>query len=227
MKKSPGKPVHRFSGPPRPASGRQKRDADGLIRREARFAAEYLRDFNATQAARRAGYPTNSAHVSGCNLLKKPNVAMVIERSKAERMQRLKMDGDEVLLRAAAIARGNLQSIVTWDRNGVVQPRVASDQLTELEAYGIAEVAEIPGKNGNTFKIKMRDPQAALQILGRYANLPGFAPPGVAIHMPKGPAGVLLDGEGGVTIYLPDNQRATSAPVPALDVGHDNGGPPA
>lgn len=50
----------------------------GLTTKQKVFAYEYLRCFNATQAALAAGYAKKSAHDTGCKLLKHPEVAEVI-----------------------------------------------------------------------------------------------------------------------------------------------------
>lgn len=52
---------------------------DGLSGKEARFVAEYLKEHNGTQAAIRAGYARNSAHVTASRLLNKAKVAAAVE----------------------------------------------------------------------------------------------------------------------------------------------------
>jgi phage terminase small subunit len=55
----------------------------GLSPRHLRFVQEYLRDFNATRAAKEVGYSEKSAHVTGCKLLKDPKIADAVEEGKA------------------------------------------------------------------------------------------------------------------------------------------------
>jgi phage terminase small subunit len=50
--------------------------------RRDRFAAEYLKDLNATEAAKRCGYAPRGAHVTGCRLLKDPNIARQIAEAR-------------------------------------------------------------------------------------------------------------------------------------------------
>jgi len=197
-------------------------DRKGAKARRARFVQEYLRDFNQTQAAIRAGYSARSAHVTGHQLLKDPNVAAAVEAQKAERMARLKMSADEVLVRTAALARGSLAAVSGWDRKrGVIIKD--SKSLTELEAYTLQEVIQLPD---GSLKVKVRDPSVHLERWGRHLGLAGFAPPAAGLlRLPGGPAGVLLDGEGGVTIYLPDNGRGGPPALPGPTAGSDNGGP--
>jgi phage terminase small subunit len=53
--------------------------------RRARFAAEYAKDLNATQAAIRSGYAPKSAHVTGSRLLSDAKVQELVQGHHAER----------------------------------------------------------------------------------------------------------------------------------------------
>ncbi|AIW27705.1 Putative terminase, superantigen-encoding pathogenicity islands SaPI [Staphylococcus aureus] len=50
-----------------------------LTAKQARFVNEYIRTLNVTQSAIKAGYSANSAHVTGCRLLKKPHIKQYIQ----------------------------------------------------------------------------------------------------------------------------------------------------
>jgi phage terminase small subunit len=54
-----------------------------LTARQQRFIDEYLIDFNATAAARRAGYSAASAHQRGYELVHDPDVAAMIKERGA------------------------------------------------------------------------------------------------------------------------------------------------
>src|SRR5262249_25046655 len=54
------------------------------MRQRDRFVAEYLKDFNSTQAAIRAGYSRKSAHLIGRRLLEEPEVVAAVKRGKRE-----------------------------------------------------------------------------------------------------------------------------------------------
>jgi phage terminase small subunit len=58
---------------------------DGLTPKQARFVQEYLVDYNATQAAIRAGYSEHSAHEIGAENIRKPP----IRKAVADRMAAL------------------------------------------------------------------------------------------------------------------------------------------
>ena len=54
-----------------------------LTPRQQRFIDEYMLDFNATAAAKRAGYSSASAHQRGYELIHNPEVAAVIKERGA------------------------------------------------------------------------------------------------------------------------------------------------
>lgn len=72
--------------------------------RQNLFAQEYLIDFNATQAAIRAGYSTTSAYSIGSENLRKPEIQYRIQREIADRSKRTEIRADDVLRELARIA---------------------------------------------------------------------------------------------------------------------------
>ena len=64
-------------------------------RREA-FAAEYLKDLNATRAAIRAGYSAKTASSIGARLLADAGVARAVEAGMAARARRTEIDASPV-----------------------------------------------------------------------------------------------------------------------------------
>ena len=77
-----------------------------LTNKQQKFVDEYLQCFNATEAARRAGYAkTNgSLRAIGSENLAKPNIAEII----AQHFQASAMSRDEVLMRLGEQARGDM-----------------------------------------------------------------------------------------------------------------------
>jgi phage terminase small subunit len=72
--------------------------------RQKRFVEEYLVDFNATQAAIRAGYSAKSARSIGCENLTKPDISEAI----SDRL----MSATEVIARLTDIARGDIKDLM-------------------------------------------------------------------------------------------------------------------
>lgn len=78
--------------------------AKGLTNKQRVFVREYLRDFNATQAALRSGYSERSARSIGQENLTKPDIAAAID----ERI----MSADEAAAKLTDIARGDIADLM-------------------------------------------------------------------------------------------------------------------
>ena len=76
--------------------------------RQKRFVDEYLVDFNATQAAIRAGYSQKSARSIGSENLTKPDISEAISQAISERL----MTENEVIARLSDIARGDIKDLM-------------------------------------------------------------------------------------------------------------------
>lgn len=79
-----------------------------LPTRRDRFAANYVRSGNASQAAREAGYAARGSRVTGCRLLADPNVLAAVRTYQREHEAQLAMSRDRLLqelLEAVELAR--------------------------------------------------------------------------------------------------------------------------
>jgi phage terminase small subunit len=143
-----------------------------LTAKRRRFAEEYLIDFNATQAAIRAGYSPRSAKVTGHNLRHKPEVQEYIER----RIEETAMAANEVLLRLAQQARGEAGAYVRMVEVPAGEDRDAPDYLpaVNIEAmrrdgrmHLIKKISEFKGR----LEIEFYDAQSALQLIGKHLGM--------------------------------------------------------
>lgn len=75
------------------------------------FALEYLIDMNGTQAAIRAGYAANSAHVTASRLLSNDKVQNFLTQEKKARSERLRIDADSVLNMYWAMATADYNEV--------------------------------------------------------------------------------------------------------------------
>ena len=80
-----------------------------LTTNQKRFVEEYCKDFNATQAAIRAGYSEKTAQQMGSENLSKP----VISEAIKYRLDQLSLSAEELTKKTADIARGNLADYMT------------------------------------------------------------------------------------------------------------------
>lgn len=148
-----------------------------LTDRQQRFAAEYLVDLNATQAAIRAGYSERTAESQGSRLLRNVKVLQAIAQGKAARSKRVEIDQDRVLRQAAAIAFGRITDIAEWDEHGVRLRR--SSLLTDDELAPIAAVEQLAGMDRGEgeevsrprIKVKCVDRVRALELLMRHLGM--------------------------------------------------------
>lgn len=115
--------------------------------RQKKFCLEYLKDFNATQAAIRAGYLKNNARQTSSVLLTNPNVQAEISKLNKEAHNSAIMDIQEIQERLTRIARGEIiEETVVVEGTGqgystakVVQKKVTpKDQVKALELLGKA-----------------------------------------------------------------------------------------
>ena len=98
-----------------------------LTNKQRIFIDEYLRSFNATRAAIKAGYSEKTARSVGSENLTKPDIRTEID----ERLQQSRMSADEALLRISNIANGDIGELL--DNNGLLDIRQAKEKgLTRL-----------------------------------------------------------------------------------------------
>lgn len=77
------------------------------------FVLEYIKDFNATQAAIRAGYKSDTAKQKAYGLLKDERIKQAIDEAIAERKERLHIDADNVLYKWWQIATADYNELMS------------------------------------------------------------------------------------------------------------------
>lgn len=89
-----------------------------------RFAAEYVIDRNATQAAIRAGYSPRTARQQGEQLLSKPDIAAFVSEKQQKAMDACDLSAAETMWTIARPLRGDVRKLFTPE--GTLKP------ITEL-----------------------------------------------------------------------------------------------
>ncbi|MAL41400.1 terminase small subunit [Thalassospira sp.] len=129
-----------------------------LTGKQQRFVEEYLIDQNATQAAIRAGYSEKTAHATGHENLKKPEIAKALEKEQAERTKRTRADQDWVITRLMSIAERSMQAEKVTDRSG--NPVLVQTEVGDIvpaytfNAAGANKALELLGRNLGMFTDK-------------------------------------------------------------------------
>lgn len=90
--------------------------SEKLTAKEAAFVREYPIDFNATAAAKRAGYSAKTAYQIGHALLRKAHVRAAVDAAIEQISARATLSADQVLQRLSAIAVADANEISQFRR---------------------------------------------------------------------------------------------------------------
>lgn len=130
--------------------------------KQKRFCDEYLVDFNATQAAIRAGYSKKTAYSIGDENLRKPELKKYIDERIAEKQSQLIATQDEVMKYLSSVMRrektesvvvtlSREKSMYVPDENGTMRKQTVKEE--------IPKVVEIPAR--------LSDANKAAELLGK------------------------------------------------------------
>lgn len=137
--------------------------------RQRAFVEFYLQCWNASEAARRAGY-RNKPNVQGARLIANDSIRAEIER----RLSEMCMSSDEVLARLTDHARGDFSPFLTEHGEIDLMSDAAKQKLHLIKKVKTKKRVYGAGKNAVTeyeTEIELHDPQAALVHLGRHYSL--------------------------------------------------------
>ena len=139
-------------------------DSPDLTDKQRAFIEQYfICGFNATEAAKRAGYQGNQDVLSsvGWENLRKPEIKAEIERRMAE----FHMSANEVLARLADHAAASLDDFLSSSGRGIKL------DLVKAKKAGKLHLVKSYNKGKQGLKIELVDQQAALVALARHHNL--------------------------------------------------------
>src|SRR5262245_58827308 len=132
------------------------------------FVEEYCADKNATQAAKRAGYPVKSAGEIGSRLLKKVSISRAVERELARQAKRIQVDAGVVLTEYARIATADARK--AFGRDGRLK-RIHEMPEDLTRAISSFEVTTDDTGVSRLSKVKFWPKTAALEALGKHLQL--------------------------------------------------------
>lgn len=155
-------------------------ESDELTDKQRLFCLHYVKTFNSTQSAIKAGYEPNSAHVQGSRLLKNAKISNEIKRIKQDMTHDIYVEAQDVLRKWVKIAFSDITDFLTFGRKDVeVGTDENGDPITAEVNYVdfknshavdgtlISEVKQ--GKDG--VSIKLLDKEKALDKLSQYFDL--------------------------------------------------------
>ena len=149
-----------------------------LTPKQIRFVDEYLVDFNATQAAIRAGYSPKTAAAAAARLLRNVNIQAEIARRQKDLQRRTEVTQDRVVKELARVAFADasdyacIETYMYENKDGTLSPiQVVSpkdtDTLSDDQRAAIASIKQ--GANG--VEVKLCDKLKALELLGRHIGM--------------------------------------------------------
>lgn len=150
-----------------------------LTEKQRLFCLYYVKSFNQTMAAIKAGYSPGSAHMEGSRLMRNDKVAAYIRGIKGKMHQELFIDAMDVLNKYVQIAFADLTDYVSFGRatrvvdhddNGPVEAEVNYidfKESSEIDGTIVTEVKQ--GRDG--ISVKLADKMKALEMLTKYFDL--------------------------------------------------------
>lgn len=155
-----------------------------LTEKQELFCQRYLVDFNATKAAKEAGYSEDTAHAIGWENLKKPEIQNRIAQLRAEMGNKFNITRERIAQEYARIAFFDIRNIHTVDGSIIPVKQFGDDEAAAVAGLEVYE-ENLRGddgeilKTGEVKKIKLADKRAALDSL---CKLMGYNAPDKTEH---------------------------------------------
>ncbi len=121
-------------------------DKKQLTPKQEQFCQEYLKDLNATKAAKRAGYSDGTAYSQGSRLLKDVEVKARIDEMMSERQNNTKITAEKILKDIEAIRDRCMQGVPVLDDEG------NETGVWKFESFAALKACELLGKHLGMFK---------------------------------------------------------------------------
>ena len=149
-----------------------------LTNKQRAFTEAYLRSWNATEAAKVAGYSKKTARASGSENLTKLDIQDLIQ----ERLNEMKMSADEVLLLLIDHARASIRPFIKITSQGYITFDFSTPEALEnmhlIKKIKCKHSRRTVGRGQNaeawedeSVIIELHDAQIALQLLARHFGL--------------------------------------------------------
>lgn len=137
----------------------------GLSPKQKMFVAEWIVDFNGTQAAIRAGYSEKTACEQASRLLANAKIQQAIKEEMKKREQRTQITQDRVIQALAEIAFADVTDVVTVQDGEVLY--CDTSRLSKNQRAAIAGIKK--GVAG--IEVRFHDKTKALELLGKHLGL--------------------------------------------------------
>lgn len=184
--------VTNVKNPKTKAKLKEMLDDEELTEKERLFCLYYVKYFNGTQAAIKAGYAKESAHVQSSRLLRRERVSSYIKELKGELVENVFVEAMDVLNEYIKIAFADITNYVTFGQREVeLEPEErttideegneVSEFVTETRMMNFVDLADSSMVDGSIItevkqgkdgvSVKMADKMKALDKLAQYFDL--------------------------------------------------------
>lgn len=177
------------------------------------FVLEYLKDYNATQAAIRAGYSKKTARSIGQENLTKPDIQSALKEVSEVIVEKPSIASlQEIAEFLTAVKRGNMADVCSWSEDGLKFTKNSEEMPREVSRLikKIKTTTRVSAKGDYTeteINLELHDPIKAAELLGRYH---GMFIDKKELSGPNG--GPIETVEQKVIFYIPQNNRDGETP---------------
>ena len=127
---------------------------DGLTPKQERFCAEYLVDYNATQAAVRAGYSEKTAGSAGNRLLKNVDVLARVRAMQKEKIEKLCVTSDFVVMKLIETLEQCMSAVPVMEWSAEEHRKIPTGEY-QFDSRGAAKCLELIGRHLGMFEDKV------------------------------------------------------------------------
>jgi phage terminase small subunit len=153
--------------------GRDPRHTNGfdITDKQVMFVEHLLcaAKWNATKAAKLAGYSAKTAYTQGPALLRNPSVQKYLRRRIQDRRRRLEVKQDKLIAEMAAIAFAKPSEFIMLEK-GRLELKDLDDIPISIQG-AVKGYESVPGKYGTALKVRFQDKIAAGRLLMQHFGM--------------------------------------------------------
>lgn len=150
---------------------------EGLNEKQSLFVHEYLVDRNATRAAIRAGYSEKTAESQGNRLLGKARVKKFIVAKTAERIERVQIDADYVLMQLGDMQQATVDQILNEDGTMKLAQEWPTVWQRMINGIDVRTSTDKDGVVTVEHRVKLMNRATVMKMLGDHVDVGAFQAP--------------------------------------------------